>query len=119
MSKYLLSLPPAITQSLDAKLLSYPLPKCREDCEDILKAYRNIIKSLQKKVKHNIITEKKFNELNTQFLELYGRTAIKEKERESEKGNNTKRPFYYITCPNKRDRHIFSRLKYRFSSCSK
>lgn len=113
------SLPPLIREYFDAQLLCTPAPKFGDNSEAIWQAYQNIIECLRKKVSKNPRRRARFDKLDTEFLELYGRTAIKEKEREAEKGNASERPFYYITVANKRDNEVFRRLKYRWKPASK
>lgn len=115
----IVALPPLVRQYFDAQLLSAPMPKFGDDADSIWRAYSNIIERLEKKVAYNTITQARFNILKNEFLEIYGRTATKEKECKGQSGNATEGPFYYITVSSKRDREIFSRLKFRTRSSSK
>lgn len=113
------SRPPPIAQYFSKTLLASPMPKWGDDCETIWTAYQRVIDSLKKKVSNISVASERFNKLNEEFLEIYGRTASKEKELKDEGKNPTEGPFYYITVPNNRDQKIFRRLKLRTKDSSK
>jgi hypothetical protein len=107
-------MPPLIKEYYSAKLLGIPAPKLREDSETLWHVWQNIEKFLWYKLRSCPAKKVKCEKLKQEFMELYERTKIKEKERESEKRHPTQMPLYYITRLGKQDEEAFRSSLYRW-----
>ncbi len=65
-----------------------------------------------KKAYHDPIRRDKCVKLQKEFLELYERAKIKEKDVEGKAKNKTQGPLYCIIFPDKRDENIFRGFRY-------
>jgi hypothetical protein len=106
-------IPSDILQSYDKKLLSYPAVKFYDDSARLWSWYQWIKRKLQRKTVKDSIRNRKFLELEKQFLELYERTVAKEKDIEKKTGEQAVRAFRYFEYPLKNDRKIFERFRRR------
>lgn len=110
--KTITSLTPMISQSYNALLLSFPSPKLRDSCETILKMLEEIEK-MWHKLDSNPIKKERCQNLKLEIIELYERAKVKEKERETEKDHKTQGFGYFIDKPEKIDRNVYWRLRFR------
>ena len=81
-----------------------------------MRIYLYIEKRLLPKARNQPKKRQKCEELKREFMELYERAKKKEENPETEKKNQTKRPFYRIKCPDGRSKTIFDRLRDRARS---
>lgn len=104
---------PEISQHYNKNLLSTPIPKFCDDSERLWRVYMYIKSKLEKKCNSNEIRKNRFERLEKEFIPLYERAKIKEKELEEKTGKPNKGPFYYISEPDKYHKKIFNRLRFK------
>jgi hypothetical protein len=104
--------PPMITQHFSSSLLSIPIPG--DNLERLWRIYSYIKKKLIHKSFHDTIWKQECNQLEQEFLELYERTQIKEKDTKTKTKNKTKEPFYRFKITNRSHENIFDGLRYKY-----
>ncbi len=100
-------MPPQIVQQFSSALLSNPM-KFNDDLDLFARIHFYINNKLMKKAKYNAIWEERCDKLEKEFLELYERAKVKEKESKKAYKNKTQEPFYRISFDNKSDENIFA-----------
>jgi len=85
--------------------------KLRDDLEKIWETCLYIDKKLSTKLDKRPEEKAKFELIKQEFLDLYVETTAKEKELEEKGDYKTKEWGYRIKVPNKRDQHLWEKLK--------
>ncbi len=106
-------IPPKILEYFDRLLLSRPTAKFCEDSDTLYRIYQYIKLKLQKKTYHCPIQDKKFIEMEMEFLNLYGRAKTKEDEYKEKTGESLRQPFDYFRSTPRRHKGVFDGIKYR------
>lgn len=103
-------LPPSIKEFFNICLLT-KLGKLYDDCTDLEVLYKYIKEKANKKLKNLSEKRRKFEALEKQFLDLYERAKIKEKECE-EKGKDVgKGPFNYLKYSGRSYRGVYWEIR--------
>lgn len=112
MPQTICSLPPLIQQYFSNILLQTPCKLC-EDSDTLYQVYQYIKRKLQKKTYRCPVQDKKFIEMEMEFLDLYGRTKAKEDEYKEKTGKSYQEPFDYFKDTSRYHKGLFGRIKYR------
>jgi hypothetical protein len=104
-------IPPIISQTFNAKLLSLPAHKLR-DSTDCIAAMLKTVEKLWYKIQNNPRRLARCEALKQEILHLYERAKIKEKEREGETDHKTQGFGYHVAMDEKMGRDVYWRLRF-------
>lgn len=105
------NLPPEIIERFSEILLECT-PVYRDTSQILEKIYFYITKRLMKKSNYNPKWRAECEKLEEEFIELYERAKIKEKDAKTKEKNKTQEPMYRITFPNSSHGAIFDYFRY-------
>lgn len=109
MAKIVQSNIPEILSSFDRNLLSIPILDFRDSIRKIDPLWKYYKKYLSNK-RDGMNGCEKLKQKELEFIELYERIKIKEKELEGQKEHFTQRPFYHFRNIDKKDEQLLLRL---------
>lgn len=106
-------LPPQIIVNFNRDLLSGLCPKFCHDSENLHRIYKHILYLMKKKGHYSSGKVAKTEKLLKEYLELYERIKVKEKDEKAASKNGNPRLFYYFPSIAGQGQDVFQRLIYR------
>lgn len=103
-------LPPKVTYYFDKMMLSHPCG-FRDTSKLLDRIYTHVRNKLLPRASNSQIRQQKCNQLEQEFLEIYGRIQAKEEELKTKTEHHTKEPFYRFKSVDRESENIFARLR--------
>lgn len=107
------NIPPPILNLCNVNLLTAPIPKFRDDEEDVKDILDYLIAKKWYKLEKCPAKKRQCEQLKNEILEMYGRIKEKKKNGTAEKDNKTEGFGYYFSASKGYCWEILYRLKYK------